>query len=89
MLIKQTTTVPATEAVLILCMQRPKVSTDVPRPKIITAVPIVKQILHIDDLKISTGGGTNSTSALATQAAFSISEEEKEEKEEKMEKEEK
>ena len=72
-LIIQTTTVPATEAVLILCMQRPNVSTDMLSPKINTAGPIVKQILRVDSLKISTAGRKNSTSALATLAAFSIS----------------
>ena len=60
MLIKQTTTVPATEAVLIMCMQRPNVSTDMLSPKINTAGPIVKQILRVDDLEISTSGETNS-----------------------------
>ena len=74
---------PATEAVLILCMHRSKVSKPVQRPKISTAVPIVqttafadaqnKYTLHVESLKISTAGGKNSTSALATLAAFSIS----------------
>ena len=83
MLIIQTTTEPATEAVLILCMPRPKVSTAVQRPKISTSVPIVqiktfadaqnKHILCEDSLKISRAGGKNSTSVLAMLAAFYIS----------------
>ena len=66
-LIIQTTTVPATEAVLILSMQRPKVSTT------ILADAQNKHILRVDSRKDSTAVGKNSTSALAMLAAFCIS----------------
>ena len=74
---------PATEAVLILCMHRSKVSKPVQRPKISTAVPIVqttafavaqnKHILRVYSLEISTAVRKNSTSAPAMLAAFCIS----------------